>query len=109
MRDIFKSHAEAAELRDRLISDRTSVEAFLARVESFSTGIPSLEARLDGITAKLATVDEGTEKAGILSALATDLDRRMGRLASQEEFVERVAGRVDATSRTPGGGAQRLA
>jgi len=100
MRDIFKSHAEAAELRDRLISDRTSVEAFLARVESFSTGIPSLEARLDGITAKLATVDEGTEKAGILSALATDLDRRMGRLASQEEFVERVAGRLDALTAT---------
>ncbi|HEU4935433.1 MAG TPA: hypothetical protein VFT39_03200 [Vicinamibacterales bacterium] len=100
MRELFKSHAQAAELRDRLATDRTAVEAFLARIESFSAGIPQLEIRLDAIVEKLATVDDGTQKAAALAALAGDLDRRMSRLATQEQFVERVAGRLDALTTT---------
>src|SRR4029078_4952408 len=96
MRDLFKSHAAAAELRDRLASDRSAVEAFVGRIESFSAGIPALETRLDDISQKLTVVDDGTEKGATLAALASDLDRRMARLATQDQFVERVAGRLDA-------------
>jgi len=83
IREVFTSHAAAGQLRDRLASDRTALESFLTRVDSFSIGIPALEKRLDTITQKLATVDESTDKAETLAALAGDLDRRMTRLATQ--------------------------
>jgi len=59
-----------------------------------------LETRLDDISQKLTVVDDGTEKAATLAALASDLDRRMARLATQDQFVERVAGRLDALTTT---------
>src|SRR4051812_21208331 len=108
IREVFTSHAAAAQLRDRLGSDRTALESFLTRVDSFSAGIPALEKRLDAITQKLATVDESTDKAAGLASLASDLDRRMTRLATQEQFVERVAGRLDALSTTTGEVDQKL-
>jgi len=108
IREVFTSHAAAGQLRDRLASDRTALESFLTRVDSFSIGIPALAKRLDTITQKLATVDESTDKAETLAALAGDLDRRMTRLATQEQFVERVSGRLDALSTTTGEVDQKL-
>jgi chromosome segregation ATPase len=108
IREVFTSHAAAVQLRDRLASDRTTLESFLTRVDAFSLGIPALEKRLDTITQKLATVDESTDKAETLAALASDLDRKMTRLATQEQFVERVSGRLDALSTTTGEVDQKL-
>src|SRR4029079_6675994 len=96
IQDFYKSHAAAVQLRDRLASDRAALEAFLDRTTSFSAGVPELEARMDAITSKLAIVDEGTQKAANLVSIADDLDRQMTRIASQQQFVERVEGRLNS-------------
>ena len=78
IQEFYKSHAAAAQLRDRLIADRTALEAFLERLATFSVGVPELEAKMEAITGKLAVVDEGTQKATNLVAVADDLDRADG-------------------------------
>ena len=90
IQDFYKSHAAAVQLRDRLATDRSALEGFLERTTVFSTGLPELEARMDAITGKLAIVDEGTQKAANLVSIADDLDRQMTRIATQQQFVERV-------------------
>src|SRR5262249_39110894 len=96
IQDFYKSHAAAVQLRDRLAADRASLEAFLERKTTFSAGLPELDSRMDAITSKLAIVDEGTQNAANLVSLADDLDRQMNRIASQQQFVERVEGRLNA-------------
>jgi len=95
IQEFYKSHAAAAQLRDRLATDRSALEAFLERLTTFSVGVPELEARMEAITGKLSLVDEGTQKAANLVAIADDLDRQMTRLAGQQQFVERVEGRLN--------------
>src|ERR671922_2595101 len=68
--DFHKSHAEVAQLRDKLASDRAALEAFGDRMTSFMTRTPQLEATMDAINAKLALVDEGTKKATRLGEVA---------------------------------------
>ena len=93
--DFYKSHAAATQLRDRLAADRSALEGFLERTAVFSTGLPELESRMDAITGKLAIVDEGTQKAANLVSIADDLDRQMTRIATQQQFVERVETRLN--------------
>jgi DNA repair exonuclease SbcCD ATPase subunit len=100
LREVFKSHASAVQLQDRLSSDRAALESFLDRVDSFTAGVPELQNTLNAIQQKLAAVDEGTDKADALATLAADLDGRMARLATQEQLVEKVAGRLDALGTT---------
>ena len=95
IQDFYKSHAAAVQLRDRLAADRAALEAFLERTTAFSAGLPELEARMDAITGKLAIVDEGTQKAANLVSIADDLDRQMTRIATQQQFVERVEARLN--------------
>ena len=95
IQEFYKSHAAATQLRDKLSADRSALETFLERLTTFSVGVPELQAKLEAITGKLALVDEGTQKAANLVAIADDLDRQMGRLASHQQFVERVEGRLN--------------
>lgn len=95
IQDFYKSHAAAVQLRDRLAADRASLEAFLDRTTAFSAGLPELDTRMDAITGKLAIVDEGTQKAANLVAIADDLDRQMTRIATQQQFVERIEARLN--------------
>ena len=95
IQDFYKSHAAAVQLRDRLTADRASLEAFVDRTTVFSVGLPELDARMSAITSKLAIVDEGTQKAANLVSIADDLDRQMNRIASQQQFVERVESRLN--------------
>jgi hypothetical protein len=50
---------------------------------------------MDAIRSKLAIVDEGAQKAANLVTIADDLDRQMNRVASQQQFVERVEARLN--------------
>ena len=95
IQDFYKSHAEAMRLRDRLADDRGALESFLDRTSTFKAGIPELEARLQAISGKLSAVDDQTQKAAHLVAVAADLDRQMTRLATQQQFVERVEARLN--------------
>lgn len=92
----YKEHGEASQLRDRLAADRTTLEAFLDRAGAFAATMPELDARLNAVREKLSTVDEGTQKAANLVAIADNLDKQMTRLAGYQQFVERIEGRMNA-------------
>ena len=55
-------------------ADRASIDESLVRMGAFATQLPELDARMNAIKGKLATVDEGTEKAANLV-----IDRRSAR------------------------------
>ncbi len=95
IQEFYKSHAAAAQLRDKLATDRAALESFVDRLQTFSVGVPELEAKMEAITGKLAVVDEGAQKAANLVAIADDLDRQMSRLANHQQFVERIEGRLN--------------
>lgn len=92
----YREHAEAAQLRDRLTADRVALEGFLDRASAFAVTLPELDARLNSVRAKLATVDEGTQKAANLVAIADDLDRHMTRLTGYQQFVGSIESRLNA-------------
>ncbi len=98
IQEFYELHASAVQLGERLTSDRAALEGFVDRTTAFSAGMPALEARIDGITNKLAVVDEGTEKAANLVTIADDLYRHMTRLDSQQQFIDRVEGRLNSLS-----------
>ena len=77
----YKSQAETSQLRDKIAADRTAFEGFFGRVDEFKGSMPELDSRIDAINSKLSLVDEGTQKAASLVAIAADLDRQMTRIA----------------------------
>jgi len=98
IQEVFKSHASAIQLRDRLSSDRAALESFIDRTDAFSAGVPQLQTQLNAIAQKLATIEAGSQQAEKLAAVAADLERQMKRIAGQEQFVERVGARLEALS-----------
>ncbi len=91
----YVEHASAVQLRDRLAADRAALEAFLERMGAFAGQLPELDARMNAVKSKLSSVDEGTQKAANLVAIADDLDRHMTRLTGYQQFVERIEGRLN--------------
>ncbi len=91
-----KTHAEAAQMRDALDTNRTVFGAFLDRMDGFRVLMPELDARLNTIAGKLSVVDEGAQKASNLVALADNLDRQMTRIINNQKLVEKVESRVNA-------------
>mgnify|MGYP003348691664 CR=1 FL=1 len=73
-----------------------SLEGFLDRASAFAVTVPELDARLNSVRSKLATVDEGTQKAAHLVAIADDLDRHMTRLTGYQQFVGSIESRLGA-------------
>lgn len=96
IQEVYKSHAGVAQLRDKLAADRVAFEAFLERAGAFGSKLPDLDAKMDTITGKLSIVEEGTQKATNLVAIADELDRQMARVAAQQQFVERVDSRINS-------------
>ena len=76
VQDFYKSHAEIAQLRDKLGADRQALEAFGERVAAMQTRAPELEAKMDAILGKMTLVEEGTQKATRLGeAIAEQIGR----------------------------------
>src|SRR6266851_3432601 len=63
VQDFYKSHAEIAQLRDKLGADRQALEAFGDRMTAMSMRAPELEAKMDAILGQMKLVEEGTQKA----------------------------------------------
>ena len=95
--DFHKSYAEAAQLRDRLGSDRTALEGFIDRVTSLSARTPEIEAKMDAIQAKFGVIEEGTQKAMRAGELAGELEAQLNRVTGRLQFVEQVDGRINGT------------
>src|SRR6266550_4144498 len=82
IQEFHKSHAEVAQLRDKLGADRSALEAFGDRLTSFRARTPELEATMESILGKLGQVDEGAKQATRLGEVAADLDSQLTRLTS---------------------------
>ena len=99
----------AAQLRDKLGSDRAALEGFIERVTALNSRTPEIEAKMDAIQAKFGLIEEGTQKATRVGELASELDgqveprggaaavRRAGRSTYQRP--QRRAGRCRAQAR----------
>ena len=95
IQEFYKSQTEISQLHDKIAADRTAFEAFLERVGEFKRHMPELDSRMDAITGKFSVVDEGTQKAANLVAIADDLDRQMTRIASHQQFAEKIEARLN--------------
>ena len=97
IQDFYKSHADGrAAARSARRPTARSLEAFLERTTAFSAELPDSTRGWTRSPSKLAIVDEGTQKAANLVSIADDLDRQMNRIASQQQFVERVEARLNS-------------
>ena len=92
----YVSYAEAAKLREQLGADRTALEGFVGRVNSFTHQMPDLDARMNLISNKLSIVDEGAQRAAALATTSGDLEEQIARISAQQQHVDRVEGRLNA-------------
>ena len=96
IQQFYKTHAEVTKTVETLAADKKTFEGFLQRTDEFRRQIPVLDSRIGDITTKLSVVDEGTQKAATLVALAEDLDRQMRQIAEHQQVVEQVDARLNA-------------
>src|SRR5580765_8628241 len=80
VQDFYKSHAEIAQLRDKLGSDRVALEAFGERVTALSARAPELESKIDAILGKMKLVEDATAKATQLTESIAELDAQVSRV-----------------------------
>ena len=108
IQEFYKSQTEISQVRDRIAADRTAFEAFLERIGEFKRQMPELDSRMDAITGKFSVVDEGTQKAANMVAIADDLDRQMTRIASHQQFAEKIEARLNTLSTLSAGVDRKL-
>ena len=89
IQEFYKSKTEISQVQGKIAADRTASKRSWERVGEFKRHMPELDSRMDAITGKFSVVDEGTQKAANLVAIADDLDRQMTRIASHQQFAER--------------------
>jgi chromosome segregation ATPase len=93
--EFHRAYAEAAQLRERLASDRAALDAFGERMTSMLGRTPELQSRLDEVLGKMVLVDKGAEAAARLGELAGELDARVGRVDARLQYVEKVEAKVN--------------
>ena len=95
VQEFHKSHAQVAQLRDKLGADRDALEAFSKRMTAFMARTPQLDATLNAINGKLALADEGIKQTARLGELAGELDAQRGRLSARTQFVDKLETRIN--------------
>jgi len=96
--DIYKlheSHAQVAQLGDKLAADRSAFEAFSERMTAFMHQTPELDATLNAINGKLVLVDEGMQRTARLGELASELDAHMGQLSARTQLIDQLEARIN--------------
>ena len=96
--DIYKlheSHAQVAQLGDKLAADRSALEAFSERMTAFMHQTPELDATLNAINGKLVLVDEGMQQTARLGELASELDAHMGQLSARTQLIDQLEARIN--------------
>ena len=81
VQEFYKSHAEIVQLRDKLASDRHGLESFGERMGAMAARAPELDSKMDAILAKMALVEDGTQKATRLGEVVADLDTQLSRVS----------------------------
>ena len=95
IQDFYETHAAVGKTIETLAADKKAFEGFLQRTDAFRRQIPVLDSKMDAITSKLSVVEEGTQKAATLVAVAEDLDRQMTRIGGHQQLVEEVEARLN--------------
>ena len=108
IQEFYKSQTEISQVRDKIAADRTAFEGFLERVGEFKRHMLELDSRMDAITGKFSVVDEGTQKAANLVAIADDLDGQMTRIASHQQFAEKIEARLNTLNTLSAGVDRKL-
>ncbi len=98
IQESYKTHAALSKTMEALATDKKVFEGFLQRTDEFRRQLPVLDSKMDAITSKLSVVEEGTQKAATLVAVAEDLDRQMTRIAWHQQLVETVEARLSTLS-----------
>jgi chromosome segregation ATPase len=93
--EFHKSHAAAAQLRDKLSADRAALEAFGERATALLSRTPELDSKMDAVLGKMATVEEGTKAATRLGELTAELDAQLTRVGARLQFIEKLEGRIN--------------
>ena len=95
IQDFYETHAAVGKTIETLAADKKAFAGFLQRTDAFRRQIPVLDSKMDAITSKLSVVEEGTQKAATLVAVAEDLDRQMTRTGGHQQLVEEVEARLN--------------
>ena len=85
-----ESHANVAQLRADLAADRQALQAFGERMTAVSARTPELEAKVDGILAKMSLVESASQQAVRLKELMSTLDGQVARLEARASLVETI-------------------
>ena len=96
MDELQKSYGEASRLRERLMQDRSALEAFAERTSAMIGRTPEIEARLEAMLGKMALLEEGNESHRRLGLLTSGLDAELMRMGGRMQFVEKVEERMNA-------------
>src|SRR5262249_21390056 len=75
--DLYKSHVEIVQLRDKLGTDRQALEAFGDRLDAMTAKAPELEAKMSAILGQMKLIEEGTHKATRLNESVAELDAQI--------------------------------
>ena len=102
IQEFYTTHAALSKTLDTLATDKKRFEGFLQRTDEFRRQIPVLDSKMDAIISKLSVVEEGTQKAATLVAVAEDLDRQMTRIAWHQQLVEKVEARLSTLNTLSG-------
>ena len=97
IQDFYKSHAAAVQLRDRL--DRRPRRRSRRSSSGRPRSAPACRSSTRGWTrspASSRSSTRGRRRRPTWSSIADDLDRQMTRIASQQQFVERVEARLNS-------------
>ncbi len=90
-----KAFAEAGRLRDGLMQDRTSLQAFVDRTTALIGRTPDIEGRLDTLLGKMDLLEQGSAAAERLGQTTQALQTELERVGQRMAFVEGVGGRVN--------------
>lgn len=96
--EFYKDYRDVARLRDKLASDKATLDLFAERVAILDARAPALDAKMNTILDSLALVDEGTQKATRLGEIVVDLDGQIGRVSERVQFVEKIETRLNLLS-----------
>ena len=95
---VHRLHADASRLRESMAAERMQIESFIERTIDVRLGVPELQARIDAVAGRLASLDDSQSKGGS-AHLAPQPARRASRSSDpQRQLVEQLEARLTSLS-----------
>jgi len=97
--EFHKSHAEIAQLRDKLGADRSALEAFGDRLTSFRARTPDSRRRWTPSSASWGRWTRVQSRPRRLGEAVHELEAQLTRLTSRIQFVDKLEARINTAAR----------